>query len=102
VYAAQSVTAHGWIDSCGVAQPPTFTRAVATPASIHDGTICEEGLNCQAATYDSDRRLGDYITTSITADGRLVIAYGRTSGDPSGAISHPGFVRQSGGVDFVS
>ena len=99
VHAAQTVTAHGWTDECGASHPPVYEGAVATPEPFHDGTICSSGTTCQVGGID--RRLGDYHSNSISADGRFVIAYSDTSVKPQGAISHPGFVRQSGGVDFV-
>lgn len=99
VYAAQTVTGHGWVDECGEAQSPVWESAVATPEPFHTGTICSSGTTCQVGGID--RRLGDYHTNSISADGRFLIAYSDTSLKPDGAISHPGFVRQSGGVDFI-
>ena len=42
VYAAQSVTGHGWTDGCAVAHAPEFQVAMATPTPIHVGTICED------------------------------------------------------------
>jgi hypothetical protein len=99
VYAAQTATGHGWTDDCGASRPPVYEVAVATPEPFHKGTICSSGTTCQIGGID--RRLGDYHTNSITADGRMVIAYSDTSVKPQGAISHPGFIRQSGGVDFL-
>lgn len=98
IMAAQTITGHGWVDQCGTAHAPDYSVAVATADPIHSGTICSSGTICQA--FGTDRRLGDYHTNSITADGRFVIAYANTSFKPSGAISHPAFVRQTGGVDF--
>jgi hypothetical protein len=99
VYAAQSITGHGWTDSCGASHPPVYEVAVATPGPFHTGTICSSGTTCQIGGID--RRLGDYHSNSITSDGRFVIAYSDTSVKPQGAISHPGFVRQATGVDFI-
>lgn len=102
VYAAQTATGHGWVDECDEKQDPVYDVAVATPEPFHTGTICASGTTCQAEVPEAvDRRLGDYHTNAITADGSLVIAYSDTSLKPNGAISHPGFVKQSGGVDFV-
>lgn len=100
VHAAQSITAHGWTDGCNAEHPPVWQRSLVTPQPIHDGTICQQGLACNLST-GADRRLGDYHTNSITADGTFVVAYGNTTAEPDGAISHPGFARQSGGVDFT-
>lgn len=101
-YAAQTITGAGWIDDCGVTHEPVYEVAVATPEPFHTGTICSTGTTCQAALPEAiDRRLGDYHTNAITADGRLVIAYSDTAFKPDGAIAHPGFVRQATGVDFI-
>ena len=99
VVAAQTATGRGWTDDCGASHPPVYEVAVATPQPFHTGTICSSGTTCQIGGID--RRLGDYHTNSITADGRMVIAYSDTSVKPQGAVSHPGFIRQSGGVDFI-
>ncbi|MBI4259220.1 MAG: exo-alpha-sialidase [Actinobacteria bacterium] len=102
VYAAQTVTGHGWVDGCGEERPPVYEVTVATPEPFHTGTICSEGTTCQAELPEAvDRRLGDYHTNSISADGRFLIAYSDTSFKPDGAVSHPGFLRMATGVDFV-
>ncbi|HZD16563.1 MAG TPA: hypothetical protein VE669_00325 [Actinomycetota bacterium] len=102
VFAAQTVTGHGWVDACGAEQPPAYEVAVATPEPFHTGTICSEGTTCQAEVPEAvDRRLGDYHTNSISAGGKMVIAYSDTSFKPDGAVSHPGFLRQATGVDFI-
>lgn len=103
VYAAQTVTGRGWVDECGEEQPPVYEIAVATPEPFHTGTICSQGTTCQAALPEAiDRRLGDYHTNSISAGGKFLIAYSDTSLKPDGAVSHPGFLRQSTGVDFIN
>jgi len=98
VHAAQTLTGHGWTDECGESHPPVYEVAVATPEPFHNGTICSQGTICQVG--GTDRRLGDYHTNSVTTDGRMVIAYSDTSLEPESAISKPGFIRQSGGIDF--
>jgi hypothetical protein len=98
VVAAQTRTGHGWKDRCGIGHTPAWKVAVATPEPFHTGTICESGTTCQIP--GTDRRLGDYHTNSITADGRFVIAYSDTSFKPQSAVSKPGFVRQVSGIDF--
>jgi hypothetical protein len=102
VYAAQSVTGHGWVDECGQAQPPVYEVALATPEPFHSGTICSEGTTCQAEVPEAvDRRLGDYHTNAISAGGKMLIAYSDTSFKPDGAVSHPAFIRQATGIDFM-
>jgi hypothetical protein len=101
VHAAESVTAHGWTDGCGEEQDPAWSESVVTPEPIHVGSVCAAGVQCNSdVSSNGDRRLGDYFTTSITRDGALVMAFGDTQFQPGGAISHPAFVAQTGGVDF--
>jgi hypothetical protein len=99
VFAAQTVTGHGWTDECGTERGPVYEVAVATPQPFHQGTICSSGTTCQIGGID--RRLGDYHTNSISADGRFLIAYSNTAFKPESAVSKPAFVRQASGVDFV-
>ncbi|HEX9824108.1 MAG TPA: sialidase family protein [Actinomycetota bacterium] len=99
VMAAQTTTGHGWTDECGVSHEPAYEVTVATPQPFHSGTICSQGTTCQIGGID--RRLGDYHSNAITPDGTFLIAYSDTSVKPTGAVSHPGFIRQSGGLDFV-
>lgn len=98
VFAAQTVTGHGWTDECGESHPPAYEVSVATPEPFHKGTICSSGTTCQIGGVD--RRLGDYHSNAITPTGEFVIAYSDTSLKPQGAVSHPGFVKQTAGVDF--
>lgn len=86
IYAAQSLTGHGWIDECGT-HDPVYEVAVATPEPFHVGATCDTASTCH--------------TNTITADGSLAIAYTRASSKPEGFVSHPGLVRQIGGVDFT-
>jgi hypothetical protein len=102
VYAAQSVTGHGWVNECGQEQPPVYEVTLATPQPFHSGTICSEGTTCQAEVPEAvDRRLGDYHTNAISAGGKMMIAYSDTSFKPDGAVSHPAYIRQATGVDFI-
>ena len=99
VRAAVSVTAHGWLDGCNALQPPVWQTATATPDPVHVGQICEQGTFCNA-NFSADRRLGDYITNSITADGRFVLAYANTTAVPSSSVSRSGFARQATGPNL--
>lgn len=98
VVAATSITGHGWTDGCGIERPPSWDVQVATPGPIHSGYVCRGGTSCVLS--ELDRRLGDYHTNAITADGTLVIAYGNTTFMPSSAVSKPGFVAQDSGPDL--
>ena len=98
IVVAQTVTGHGWTDACGEERAPEFVRAFASDP-IHRGTICTFGLGCNVFV-SGDRRLGDFFTMEVARDGALMIAYGETVTKPSGAISRPAFVLQSGGLDF--
>ena len=101
VYSAQSITGHGWTDTCNAKQPPVYEGALSSSGVVHSGEICQQGLSCNVSIGpSSDRRLGDYLTNSLTADGRLVVAYATTTFKPSGAIAHPAFVAETGGLDF--
>lgn len=71
----------------------TFTRSVATPTPVHQGTICNSGTVCQAQGVD--RRLGDFFTLDIDNTGHVWIGYPDTRQE--GAVCLPGFVRQEGG-----
>ncbi|MCA1830780.1 MAG: hypothetical protein LC663_04620 [Actinobacteria bacterium] len=73
VWGAESITAHGWADTCATSHAPIWQSALATPSPIHHGTICEQGTTCNLSVT-ADRRLGDYHTNSITKDGKLVIS----------------------------
>ncbi len=71
----------------------------------HQGAICQSGTACQVTSLqgdpDSDRRLGDFFETTIDGDGMLHVAYSDTTTHPDDVISHPGYVKQTGGPSFV-
>lgn len=76
----------------------------ASGRSIHSGGICQSGTTCVATAQD--RRLGDYFTDALDANGCVVIATGDTtqpdpvSGMPR-AWSLPLFVRQDAGPSLT-
>jgi hypothetical protein len=94
VMAAQTLSGLG----CESSPVPTFSVAAATKQPIHSGTICTGGTVCQAQAID--RRLGDYMSVEIDATGAMVAAYSDTR--RGGAVSLPGFVRQTGGASFLA
>src|SRR3989440_10627982 len=87
----------------GNALTPPARHITVTNASgrfIHQGGICNSGTTCVAT--GQDRRLGDYFTNSVDANGCVVIASGDTTvadpvtGGPR-ATSLPVFIRQTRG-----
>ena len=89
IEAAQSLNGLG----CLTSNTPGFTRVTAVPDAVHQGTICQGGTVCQAQAID--RRLGDYFSVEVAADGNFVLAYSDTRMD--GPVALPGFTRQIDG-----
>jgi hypothetical protein len=83
---------------CRRSSRPGFTVSTATPKPVHRGTICNGGTVCQAEGVD--RRMGDFFTIEIDNAGRMWAGYSDTR--RGGAVSLPGFVRQTGGPRFVA
>lgn len=83
---------------CAQSSTPSFTRAFATQEPVHRGTICQSGTTCQGTL--TDRRLGDYISMDIDGKGFAYVGYSDTR--VPGAVSLPGFVRQSGGPSMLA
>lgn len=104
VYAAVTHNAHGTPVTCSDGstrtQPPAFTVVNASGRPVHVGGICLDGTLCNANTA-SDRRLGDFLTVNIDADGRVFIASGdtmlRAPGGGPKPVANPIFIGQSGG-----
>jgi hypothetical protein len=94
IVAAATLTGLG----CKGSATPSFTTAVATTEPVHTGTICQGGTTCQAALID--RRLGDYFSMEIDGTGHMYMGYSDTR--TPGAVSLPGFVRQSGGPSLLA
>ena len=77
-----------------------ITVTNASGRAIHEGGICDSGTTCVAT--GQDRRLGDYFTNSIDANGCVIIASGDTTVlDPASgglrATSLPIFIQQNRG-----
>lgn len=72
----------------------------------HVGPICQSGTACQVNSLqgspNSDRRLGDFFETTIGPDGHLYAAYSDTADQSGDVVSHPGFVKQTGGPNFIA
>ncbi len=80
---------------------PLWKVTQATPEPFHEGAICQMGTACQ--WNGGDRRLGDFFTATLDNEGRLLVAYPTTTMDGGeGAISHPAFLKQQGGVSAFS
>jgi hypothetical protein len=86
---------------------PGLRQVTVTNASgraIHQGGICDSGTGCVAT--GQDRRLGDYFTNAIDANGCVIIASGDTTvpdpvtGQPR-ITSLPIFLRQNSGPSLT-
>jgi hypothetical protein len=86
VEVAQSQTGLGCADS----DLAGFTVTRASDEPVHRGTICNGGTLCQAQAID--RRLGDYFSNAVDAEGRTVIAVSDTR--QGGAVALPLVIRQ--------
>ena len=81
-----------------------ITVTNASHRAIHQGGICDSGTFCVAS--GQDRRLGDYFTNSVDANGCVVIASGDTTvldpttGQPR-ITSLPIFIRQNSGPSLT-
>ncbi|MHB8605406.1 MAG: sialidase family protein [Thermoplasmatota archaeon] len=80
------------VDAADTAHPTVFAEQVPG-AKVTTGGICIDGTACE--TEGKDRRLGDFISDAIDAQGMLHIAYGTTTTGHS--ISSPAYVREVGG-----
>jgi hypothetical protein len=89
VVVAQSQTGLG----CEASSVAGFTLTQASSEPVHTGTICNGGTVCQARLVD--RRLGDYFSNAVDAEGRTVIAVSDTR--QGGAVALPLVIRQTGG-----
>lgn len=85
---------------------PVVHVSTLTPDSIHDQPICQAGTACQATSVtgdpSGDRRLGDFFETTIDADGFLHAVWSNTAYKPDDVISHPQYVRQTGGLRLIA
>jgi hypothetical protein len=83
---------------CPASSTPSFSITTATTEPVHTGTICQGGTTCQA--FAIDRRLGDYFSMEVDGTGHMYMGYSDTR--IPGAVSLPGFVRQSGGPSLLA
>jgi hypothetical protein len=104
---AETAGDHGWRImgaatttglGCAGGGTPSFSVATATKEPVHTGTICQGGTTCQA--FAIDRRLGDYFSMEVDGVGAMYMGYSDTR--TPGAVSLPGFVRQSGGPSLLA
>jgi hypothetical protein len=77
---------------------------VAPAHAIHEGGICDSGTTCVAT--GQDRRLGDYFTNAVDANGCVLIATGDTTtpdaiSQGTRATSLPVFFRQTSGPSLT-
>ena len=77
-----------------------------TPDPMHEGPICQSGTTCQVSSMQGadsgDRRLGDFFETTIGPDGYLYGTWSNTYKQPQDVISHPEFVKQTGGIRLIA
>ncbi|MEA3203465.1 MAG: hypothetical protein QOI63_1140, partial [Thermoplasmata archaeon] len=86
---------------------PSVTIERMTPDPIHVSPICQQGTQCQVSSVQGkpagDRRLGDFFETTIEpATGFLLGVWSNTNAQAEDVISHPQFVRQTGGVRLLA
>ena len=85
---------------------PSVAVSQLTPKPMHDGPICQSGTTCQVSSVQGqasgDRRLGDFFETTIGNDGYLYGVWSNTGEKPTDVISHPQFVRQTGGLRLIA
>ncbi len=89
VMVAHSDSGLGCVDGT----PARFTATTASSEPVHTGTICQHGTVCQADL--TDRRLGDYHSVEVGADGRVHVAVSDTR--QGGAVALPLHLRQVDG-----
>lgn len=89
---------------------PTVELVQITPDPVHVGPMCTSGTTCQVqsvaldplmGTDTGDRRMGDFFETTIDPDGTLVYVFANTNAVPDDVISHPAFIKQTGGPDLL-
>jgi hypothetical protein len=85
---------------------PTVVVNQLTPKPMHIGPICQSGTTCQVSsvqgTPSGDRRLGDFFETTLSKQGYLYGSWANTVEQPNDVISHPQFVKQTGGVRLIA
>ena len=85
---------------------PIVVVSQLTPKPMHQGPICQAGTTCQVSSVQGapsgDRRLGDFFETTIGNDGYLYGVWSNTEEKPGDVISHPQFVRQTGGLRLIA
>jgi len=77
----------------GVEGGAGFVVTRASGEAPHTGQICSTGTTCEARAVD--RRLGDYFSHTVDADGNIVVAISDTN--QGGAIALPLMIRQIDG-----
>ena len=83
---------------------PQGSAVDAVGTAVHVGWVCQGGTTCVAT--GQDRRLGDYFTNALSADGCVLIATGDTrlrdplTGGPL-PTARPLFIRQNGGPRLI-
>jgi hypothetical protein len=86
------------------AKSPQLSVVDAAGRAVHIGWVCQGGTTCVAT--GQDRRLGDYFTNVLDANGCVLIATGDTRlTDPATGgpypTARPLFIRQNGGPRLI-
>ncbi|MCA1835704.1 MAG: hypothetical protein LC721_04970, partial [Actinobacteria bacterium] len=86
---------------------PSVSIVRLTPDPIHTSPICQAGTFCQVSSVQGapsgDRRLGDFFETTVEpGTGFLMGAWSNTYAQRNDVISHPQFVRQTGGIRLLT
>jgi len=64
---------------------PTFTQSTAS-ATMHRGSICDQGLTCNTSMPPGDRTLADFFQVDLDPAGAANIAYASDTSTPGSAI----------------
>jgi hypothetical protein len=105
VYAAYTTNGHGSHVRCSDGSTrfvaPVFSVVNASGRPVHVGNICLQGTACNLDT-SNDRRLGDYFTVNIDAEGRIFMVVSdtmlRTAAGQPKPVANPLIIRQTGGA----
>lgn len=90
---------------------PTIQLQQVTADPVHRGPMCSSGTTCQVqsvgldpvmGTDNGDRRMGDFFETTLDREGRLLMAFANTVARPDDVVSHPMFVKQTGGPSLLA
>ena len=70
----------------------TWTAPIAVSSTVLTGKVCISGLACTTGEAPGDRSLGDFLTVTLDADGKALIAYRDGVADAADAPFAGGYV----------